>query len=172
MELLIFFSTTAFLGLAFVVFWRKGAISVLYTDHHLRELRSALGPLREDAVRYSGGPTIPGLTTKAPLMLCYSVQESELGMVHHLSISTPVSPASAVGTFFMAYAEALLRLEDYPGESFVSENRVFHLIRVVPLLESRALHNAPLRSVEEALQGAHWGRRRIAAIMTDRRVST
>ncbi len=103
-------------------------------------------------------------------MLCYSVRRTEVEDVHHISVSTPISPAHAVGTYFLALAEGLLRLEAYPGEAFISENHVFHMVRVVPQVERAALQAAPLRALGEALEAVDVGQLRLQRSMAVRRV--
>lgn len=168
MESLKIIAALVFFAFLALVLWRVSSISKLYKKAHLEELRALLESLRGDAL--SSDTVVPGLTTTAPLMLCYSVQRTGAGEVHHISVSTPISPAHAVGTYFLALAEGLLRLEAYPGEAFVSENHVFHMVREVPEVERAALEAAPMRALQDAIATVDVGQLRLQRSMGMRRV--
>lgn len=105
----------------------------LYADSHFREILVSAGRLKADALAsiQSGKSAYAAqLLTSAPLIIAYSVtHDAEPGLLHHISLSTPLTHAAAAGTYFLALVEWAVGLKEATRVStFVSENRVFHLV--------------------------------------------
>ncbi len=98
----------------------------LFADSHLAQLAAALPELKQQAL--SGSAEQPASFRTSTLAVAYTIRGEDGIWVHHLSVSSPVTPARAAGTFFLGLVRGLLGLEAYPQEAFVSQSHVFHLI--------------------------------------------
>ena len=109
---------------------RARKMGPLFTDEHLLEVAALLPDLKRRAL--AGPPDPPATATTALLRISYSISsgtaEDAGAWVHHVSVSSPVTPARAAGTFFLGLVRGVLRLDVEPVEVFVSQNHVFHLI--------------------------------------------
>ncbi len=113
---------------------RARKMGPLFTDDHLLEVAALLPDLKRSAL--AGPPDPPATATTALLRISYSISPGSSSSisdqagawVHHVSVSSPVTPARAAGTFFLGLVRGVLRLDVQPVEVFVSQNHVFHLI--------------------------------------------
>jgi hypothetical protein len=105
---------------------RARKMGPLFMDDHLREVAALLPDLRQRAL--AGPPDTPATATTALLRVSYSIADDAGAWVHHVSVSSPVTPARAAGTFFLGLVRSVLRLDAQPVEVFVSQNHVFHLV--------------------------------------------
>ncbi len=144
------------LAFAGVRAWKMGP---LFADDHLAAVGARLPELKRNAL--AGRAEEPAAFATAMLVVAYSVEHREGEWVHHVSVSSPVTPARAAGTFFLGLVRGMLRLEAYPEEVFVSQNHVFHLVARLSDKEQRAFAKravepkgtAELRSVAIAGRG-------------------
>jgi hypothetical protein len=121
--------------LAFLAF-RAKKMGPLFADAHLAEIAALLPELKRQALAGQAAP--PASFRTSVLGVAYTITRHEGVWVHHLSVSNPVTPARAAGTFFLGLVRGLLGLEAYPQEAFVSQNHVFHLVAHLSDDEQRA----------------------------------
>ena len=106
---------------------RAKKMGPLFTDEHLAEVAALLPELKRKAIAGQEGE--PASSQTSALALAYTIdREGEASWVHHLSVSSPLTPARAAGTFFLGLGRARLGLGAYRSEAFVSQNHVFHLV--------------------------------------------
>jgi hypothetical protein len=105
---------------------RARKLGPLFADEHLAEIAARLPDLKRRALE--GKADEPTSLVTTTLAVAYTIRRDEGTWVHHLSVSSPVTPARAAGTFFLGLVRGLLSLEAYPQEAFVSQNHVFHLV--------------------------------------------
>jgi hypothetical protein len=106
---------------------RARTMGPLFTDDHLLEVAALLPELKRSAL--AGPPESPATASTALLHVSYSIADDAGAWTHHVSVSSPVTPARAAGTFFLGLVRGVLRLDVQPKvEVFVSQNHVFHLI--------------------------------------------
>jgi hypothetical protein len=125
---------------------RARQMGPLFADEHLSTVAALLPDLKQRALAWQAEDERASASTGL-LNLMYTVRCEEGVWCHHLSVSSPVTPARAAGTFFLGMLRGVLGLNGPPAEVFVSQNQVFHLI--VPL--SEAEHEAFIARPIEAL---------------------
>src|SRR5580704_2960043 len=96
---------------------RARKLAPLFADDHLAEVAAQLPELKRRAL--GGGEDGPASFQTSLLNVAYSIARDEPGWRHHLSVSSPVTPARAAGTFFLGLLRGVLRLEGFPLEAFV-----------------------------------------------------
>jgi hypothetical protein len=105
---------------------RARRLGPLFADEHLTEVAALLPDLKRRAL--AGREDDPASLRTAMLAVGYTIRRDEGAWVHHVSVSSPVSPARAAGTFFLGLVRGVLGLEGAPAEALVSPDQVFHLI--------------------------------------------
>jgi hypothetical protein len=125
---------------------RARKMGPLFADEHLAEVASGVAELKRGAL--AGEAHHPASLQTAALGVAYSITLDEGAWVHHVSVSSPVTPARAAGTFFLGLLRGLLRLDAYPEEVFVSQNHVFHLIARLTEDEQKAFADLPIEPKE------------------------
>jgi hypothetical protein len=131
---------------------RARKLSPLFADEHLAEVAAQLPDLKRRAL--TGGEDGPASLQTSLLAAAYSIARDEPGWVHHLSVSSPVTPARAAGTFFLGLLRGALRLDGYPLEAFVSPSHVFHLVVRLTDEQHRAFGDQAVEPMTpEALRG-------------------
>jgi hypothetical protein len=118
----------------------------LFSDEHLVELARAIPDLKRRALAAASDG--PASFQTSVLAVAYTITRDETVWIHHISVSNPVTPARAAGTFFLGLVRGILSLEVTPGEVFVSQNRVFHLIVALPDVQQSAFVAAPIETME------------------------
>jgi hypothetical protein len=108
----------------------------LFADAHLAQIAAALPELKQQAL--AGNAEQPASLRTSTLLVAYTVSHEEKVWIHHISLSSPVTPARAAGAFFLGLVRGLLCLEPYPQEAFVSQSHVFHLIVQLTEAEQQA----------------------------------
>lgn len=122
----------ALLGVGFFIYLRGRGMAMLYADAHLLEVLAAIPQMKADAVANVGvSPPVAKIRTKAPMLIAYSVTRDGDDFVHHLSLSTTVTPSQATGAFFLALLVTTLPFEEGERRAFVTQTRVFHLVQVL-----------------------------------------
>jgi hypothetical protein len=114
-------------------FARARQMGPLFADEHLSTVAALLPDLKRRALAQQAEEDRATASTGL-LNLVYTVRCEEGVWCHHLSVSSPVTPARAAGTFFLGMVRGVLGISGPPAEVFVSQNQVFHL--VVPLSEA------------------------------------
>jgi hypothetical protein len=149
---------------------RARKLAPLFTDGHLAEVAAQLPDLKRRALAGGEGP--PASFQTSLLAAAYSIARDEPGWVHHLSVSSPVTPARAAGTFFLGLLRGVLRLDAYPLEAFVSPSQVFHLVVRLSDEQQQAFVDQPVEAMTtEALRGvAIAGRGVIFPVLKERDV--
>jgi hypothetical protein len=149
---------------------RARKLAPLFADEHLKEVAAQLPELKRRALAGEGDE--PASITTSLLGAAYTITREGPGWVHHLSVSSPVTPARAAGTFFLGLLRGLLRLEGYPLEAFVSPNHVFHLVVRLSDEQEAAFAGAALAPMApEALRGvAIAGRSVLFPLLQERAV--
>jgi hypothetical protein len=110
-------------------FVRARAVGPLFSDDHLAELASKVAHLKAQAL--AAPADSPASMTTALMSVAYTVRldaDGDGAWVHHLSLSTPVTPARAAGTFFLGLLRGLLELSGPRADAFVTQAHVFHLV--------------------------------------------
>lgn len=158
----------ALVAAAVFIYLRGRGMAVLYADAHLTEILAAVPKLRDDAAAAVGvSPPTAKIRTNAPLLIAYSIARDGDDFVHHLSLSTTVTPSHATGAFFLALVETALGLDGGARRAFVTQTRVFHLVRVLSPDAHARYVAAPLAALPlgEARERAMVARDEIAAIV-------
>jgi hypothetical protein len=163
----------AFGLLAFLLVYaalRARKMGPLFADEHLAEVAAGLAELKRRALAGEVDP--PASFQTAALGVGYSITLDEGVWMHHLSVSSPVTPARAAGAFFLGLLRGLLRLEAYPQEAFVSQNHVFHLVARLTEDEQKAFVQLPIEGKDPTeLRGvAIAGRAELLPRLVDREV--
>jgi hypothetical protein len=125
---------------------RARKMGPLFSDEHLTEIAAGLAELKRGAL--AGPPEEPAALRTAMLGVAYSIALDEGVWVHHLSVSSPVTPARAAGTFFLGLVRGRLGLDAYPLEAFVTQNHVFHLVVRLSEEEQRAFVERSLEATD------------------------
>jgi hypothetical protein len=111
---------------------RARAVGPLFSDQHLIELAGKLPELKEAALaspsNRDGDAPAPSSVATGMLSVAYTISEDDGTWVHHLSVSSPVTPARAAGTFFLGLLRGELGLAGSRTEVFVTRTNVFHLV--------------------------------------------
>ena len=105
---------------------RARQVRPLFADQHLSEVAALLPDLKRQAL--AGGVDHPASGSTAALTVGYTITHAETTWEHHLSVSSPVTPARAAGTFFLGLVRGALGIDGPPAAVFVSNHQVFHLI--------------------------------------------
>jgi hypothetical protein len=109
------------------LFKRGPAMAPLFADAHHEAILRGLARLKADGLACAPGePAV--LVTSAPMLVSYSAAPTDQAGVieHHVSISTPLTPAAVCGTYFLALVEWGLALPDTTRVAvFCSQRRVF-----------------------------------------------
>lgn len=105
---------------------RARRLGPLFADEHLAEVAALLPDLKRRAL--AGVESDPASLRTSTLAVAYTITRDEGAWVHHVSVSSPVTPARAAGTFFLGLVRGVLGLAEAPAEAFVSQGQVFHLI--------------------------------------------
>ncbi len=112
-------------------FARASRLGPLFSDEHLSEVAALLPELKRLALARAPDDAPAGVATSS-LTVGYTISpREEGGWVHHLSVSSPVTPARAAGTFFLGLVRGTLGVTGQPSDVLVSQSHVFHVI--VPL---------------------------------------
>lgn len=104
---------------------RARRLGPLFADEHLADVAALLPDLKQRAL--AGGADDPASLRTAMLTVGYTIHRDEGSWVHHVSVSSPVTPARAAGTFFLGLVRGVLGLQGPPVEAFVTHNQVFHV---------------------------------------------
>jgi len=142
----------------------------LFSNAHLREVAGRVPELKQQALA-SREDQLASVKTGA-LAMAYSIAREEGRWVHHLSVSNPITPARAAGTFFLGLLRGLLRLEGYPTEVFVSQSHVFHLVVSLSDDEQEAFAALPVarKRANELRTMAMEGQRAVLPLLEERAV--
>lgn len=142
----------------------------LFADSHLAQIASGLPELKQQAL--AGNAEQPASIRTSTLLVAYTISHEEEIWVHHLSVSSPVTPARAAGTFFLGLVRGLLGLEAYPQEAFVSQSHVFHLVVQLTEDEQQAFAKLSLEPKEPTAlrEIAVAGRRALLPHLAERAV--
>jgi hypothetical protein len=135
--------------LAFLLLYaaaRAREMGPLFADEHLAEVAASVAELKQRALAGEADP--PASLQTAALGVAYTITLDEGTWVHHVSVSSPVTPARAAGAFFLGLLRGLLRLDAYPQEAFVSQNHVFHLVVRLTEDEQKAFADLPIEPKE------------------------
>jgi hypothetical protein len=144
----------------------------LFSNEHLAEVARALPDLKRWALE--SREDRPAAFQTSALAVVYTITREDTAWVHHLSVSSPITPARAAGTFFLGLLRTLLRLDAYPAEAFVSQNHVFHLVVHLSDDQESAFAAAPLEPADASKlhEIAVDGRRAILPLLKERVVPT
>ena len=98
-------AVAASVGVLLLLLGPHRRMAPLYADAHVREVLALLPALADEA--RARGPVsateeLAARVTSAPMGLGYSITTKGDTEEHHLSISTPLTPARAWGTLFLA----------------------------------------------------------------------
>ena len=135
--------TVSGLLLAYAVV-RARRLGPLFADEHLSEIARLLPELKRRALAAPDDPASLHTTT---LAVGYTIARDEGVWSHHLSVSSPVTPARAAGTFFLGLVRGALGLDGPPAEVFVSQHQVFHLIVRLTDDEQKAFVDRPIEAL-------------------------
>lgn len=159
---------------AVFIYLRGRGMAVLYADAHLTEILAAIPRLRDDAAgAIDVSPPVAKIRTKAPMLIAYSIATDGDTLLHHLSLSTTVTPSRATGAFFLALVDTALGFEGGARRAFVTQTRVFHLVRELSREQHERLVTTPLAalSLGAARERAMVVRDEIAAILETHELS-
>jgi hypothetical protein len=141
-----FWVALAVSGLVLIyAFVRARRLGPLFADPHLSEVAALLPDLKRRAL--AGTRADPASVRTATLVVGYTIRCDEGVWSHHLSVSSPVTPARAAGTFFLGLVRGVLGLSGPPAEVFVSQSQVFHLIVRLSEDEQKAFVARPVEVV-------------------------
>jgi hypothetical protein len=105
-------------------------LAQIFSDEHRREVWSAIGSLKQAALRGSNAdlkdedPRV--FTSSAGLCLIYTIRPSEEGFLHHLSVSLPGRTQNAVGYVFLCMTTELLGIRPDSMGIYVSAATTHH----------------------------------------------
>jgi hypothetical protein len=122
-------------GLLLLLLGPHRRMAPLYADAHVTELLGLLPGLALEARSrgpLTGPEELASRVTSAPMGISYSIAIEGDVEEHHVSISTPRTPARAWGTLFLSLIGWALALPAAPTSCFVSQNHVFHAVYKVP----------------------------------------
>ena len=139
---MIWFALAASGFLLVYAFVRARRLGPLFSDEHLVQVAALLPELKQRALARTDDDRPSGSTPA--ITLGDTIREDEGMWVHHLSVSSPVTPARAAGTFFLGMVRGALGIAGSPAEVFVSQNQVFHLIVRLSEAEQEAFVARPV----------------------------
>lgn len=153
---------------AVIIYLRSRGLARLYDDAHLSQILSALPKLKDDAMGAVGkSPPVARIRTSAPMVIAYSVMPNGDEFLHHLSLSTTATPSVATGAFFLALLDSTLPFDGGARRAFVTQKRVFHLVRELSADEHRRYAEAtvPVREASEVRENVPKARDALAATL-------